>query len=432
MADPGGGGVPGVVVVLLVVLGIGAAIGIAFAVRRHRYKKALREKGWSFDPSPSPAIANGLLVPPFGLGFERTTDEQVAGRSRGGVEFQVFEYAGAGKARVLCMRLPLPLPELVITAGASRTGVLAPVVAGLGPGEVRSDDEGFARAVAGALQGPLAARGGEEAAAISLAVDGDQLTVVGAPKDPDELERYVEAHAPLVQAIAALGPQLEPFRRPPAPRRLGFYRRPTWEYRPTDDGLLQTVSVTGGGQNHRTEDVVHGDVYPGCAFVAFEHHWQTTRTVTTSDGRGGTTTRTETTNHQETIHEITLPFALPDLEVTDDSRLGRMFGGGTIDFESAAFNAAFDVRSPSAKFAHDVIHPRQMEYLLGVGPRPFTITSSRVRLHASEHSPEAIAFELGVMAGFLARIPAFVWQDLGVAQPPLRLTPDGQVEVVPG
>jgi hypothetical protein len=429
VGDGGGGGVPGVVVVLLVLFAIGAAIGIAFAVRRHRYKKALREKGWHFDPSPSPAIANGLLVPPFGLGFSRGTDEQVAGRTRAGVDFQVFEYAGANNERVLCMRLPLALPELVITAGTQRPGVLAPVVAGLGPGEVRADDVEFARLVSSALQAPLSGLGG---APLSLAVDGDQLTVVGAPKDPDELERYLEAHAPLAQAIGALGPQLEPFRRPGPPRRIGFYRRPSWEYRESEDELLQTVAVTGGGQNHRTKDVVHGEFYPGCFFVAFEHHWQTTRTVTTSDGRGGTTTRTETDNHQETIHEIALPFSLPDLEVTNDSRLGRLFGGGTIDFESSAFNDAFDVRSSSAKFAHDVIHPRQMEYLLSIGPRPFTITSGRVRLHASAHTPDAIGFELGVMAGFFARIPSFVWQDLGVPQPPLRLSPDGGVEVVSG
>ena len=419
-------------VLLLVLLGIGAAIGIFFIVKRQRYKKALRDRGWQLDPSPEPEIANGLLVPPFGVGLKRDTDEQVVGRTRSGVDFQVFEYEAVGDARVVCMPLPLPLPELVAVAvGQVRTGVTLPHRDLLPSGGLLlSADPAFAQAFLALTGGPVAAFAGRYP--LSLAVDGDQLTQVGAPKDPDELEAYLEALAPVAQAIHAGAAQLEQFRRPTPPKRLGFYHRPSWYYLAADDGLLSVVDHTGGGMNHRTTDVVHGELYPGCFFVAFEHHWQTQRTETSTDGNGNTTTRTVTDNHVEVIHEVTLPFAIPDLEITNDSRWGRLFRGASIDFELEEFNRAYDVRSSVPKFAHDVLHPRQIEYLMSVRAMPFTISHGRVRIRALEHTPEAIGYELDVLAGFLARIPVFVWQDLGVNEPPLRLSPAGRVEVRTG
>ena len=43
---------------------------------------------------------------------------------------------------------------------------------------------------------------------VDLSIDGQHLVAVGAPKHPDELEAYLEALAPIVQAST----------RPPSPR----------------------------------------------------------------------------------------------------------------------------------------------------------------------------------------------------------------------
>lgn len=417
------------VVVLVALVVIGGGIGIAFAIRRHRYVKAIRERGWHFESNPSPAIANGLLVPPFGVGFRRDTDEHVTGRTRSGVDFQVFEYEAAGDARVVCMTLPMPLPEVVVLGPEqSRPGVaLPPPQQQLPQATVQGADPAAVEVVLQLAGGALAAFGARHP--LNLALDGGQLTQVGAPKDPDELEAYLEALAPVAQALHAGAAQLERFRRPEPQPRLGFYHRPSWYYLPSDDGVLATIDHTRSGHNHRTSDVVHGEMYPGCWFVALIHHWQTTRTETYTDGNGNTQTRTVTENHQEVIHEVTLSFGMPDLTVTTDSRMRRLFNGGSLDFELAAFNDAYDVYCDVPKFAYDVLHPRQIEYLMGVGAMPFEIVGSRVRPRSREHSPQAIAHELDVLAGFFARFPAFVWQDLGVPEPPLRLTAEGQIEV---
>lgn len=426
----GSGGISGVLIGILVFLAVGAGIGIFFAVKRHRYVTALRERGWVFDSRPPLEVANGLVVPPFGIGFRRATDEHVVGRTRSGIDFQVFEYQQAGDARVVCMPLGLPLPELVATGpGRVRHGVAAPQL-GVPPGggALLSADPAFSDAFMSVAGGPIAAFAARYP--LDLAVDGDQLTQVGAPKDPDQLEAYLEALAPVAAAVQGAAAQLERFRQPPPPMRLGFYHRPSWYYLPSDDGLLSVVAHSGGGINHRTANVVHGEFFPDAWFVAFEHHWQTQRTETYTDANGHTHTRTVTDNHVEVIHEVTLPFGSPDLQVTNDSRWGRLFNGPSIDFELAAFNDAYDVRSSVPKFASDVLHPRQIEYLMSVGVMPFTLAQGKVRVSPRQHSAEAIAYELDVLAGFFARWPAFVWQDLGVSRAPITLGPDGQIQVL--
>lgn len=158
---------------------LAATVAIVIGVRRHQYVKALRERGWQFESNPSQAVANGLLVPPFGVGFRRGTDEHIVGQTRYGVDFQVFEYEAAGDARVVCMPLGLPLPELVVTGpGQVRMGARGADSHMLPGGGLRlSQDPTFAEAFMGLAGGAIEGFGARYP--LSLAVDGDQLTQVG-------------------------------------------------------------------------------------------------------------------------------------------------------------------------------------------------------------------------------------------------------------
>ncbi len=69
-----------------------------------------------------------------------------------------------------------------------------------------------------------------------------------------------------------------------------------------------------------------------------------------------------TGHHSEDFIEIYLPFPLPYLRVRSEGLLPNWMKSGThVEFESAQFNSSYDVYAGVAKFAYDVIHPRQVE-----------------------------------------------------------------------
>jgi hypothetical protein len=90
--------------------------------------------------------------------------------------------------------------------------------------------------------------------------------------------------------------------------------------------------------------------------------------VTRSTGKG---TRTSTYHFSYMI--LHLAFGrIPDLLIRREGLLDKLadaFGFDDIDFESAEFSRRFRVKSPSKRFAYDVINPRMMEFLMaGEGP----------------------------------------------------------------
>lgn len=411
--------------VVIVVAVVGVGVGIWMFMRRRGYIKSLEARGWQFETSPSPEITFGLTVPPFGLSFDRRTDELITGRTAGGVPFQVFEFLGvpSGRIRVATVPLGFSLPELAVSAAPPRPEIAAQAqfINGL---HVASPDNVFAQefiTVAGGRLGALATH-----APLDLTVDGDQIVAIGVGKEPEAIAAFTDALGGIATAVSAhdWGER----RQPPVPRTHGFYREPTWSYLPSDDSWLHRVQVTTGGNNHRTSNVLTGLMFPGCSFVAFTHHWETTRIVTESDGKGGITTRTVTDHHAEEIFQVDLPFSMPPIAVSPDSRLARLFSGGTIDFELHEFNKAYDVFAKDRKYAYDIIHPRMIEYLLALPQRLSAgINGSIVRINCFGHQPAQVGYELSALAGFFNRIPPFVWQNLGLRRPEIgRLDPTGR------
>jgi hypothetical protein len=158
--------------------------------------------------------------------------------------------------------------------------------------------------------------------------------------------------------------------------------------------------------------VIRGRDGDGPPFVAFTHHWKTTRTETYTDSEGRTQTRTVTENHSEAILGFQLPVRMPWLEV------GRRGFGRGISFESEQFNDQFAVTAQDRKWAYDVIHPRQMEYLMANPPVSFRIADDWAWFSPGVHSQPAIAHSSAFLRGFLAGIPRFVWRNLGLPDSP--------------
>mgnify|MGYP006867434955 FL=1 len=94
-------------------------------------------------------------------------------------------------------------------------------------------------------------------------------------------------------------------------------------------------------------------------------------------------------------------------------------------FESSDFDRAFTVRCDYPKFASDVFHPRQMEFMLRAQPLPFSIDSGRVRIGVGANDPAVMARTAEILVAFFAGVPNFVWEDLGLKVPPISRELDG-------
>ncbi|MFG1911364.1 hypothetical protein [Kribbella sp. NPDC048928] len=417
---------PAVVLLIVILLVVG---GITWAVvaliRRQAYISSIRKHGWSFVNSPTWESVARLGNPPFGLGFDRGPDDQITGVTAGGRPFQVIEYKSSYWSGWVGMTtLSRRLPELWITGGDTtpRYGVLAQLVAApaqLGPGwQVGALDAAYAQeALTPGLCGQLTALAARQPG-VNLSIDGDQLVVLDPPrKDLDRLRPWLEQLGAIAAAIDAT--PLDRWMQPEPPQRLTFYHHPEWYWIGVDDSLLQFTPVNRGGSHHRTDEVVRGRDGDGPPFVAFNHHWQTTHTETSTDANGHTHTRTVTDHHVEPILGFQLPIPMPPLTV------GRR--GGGIDFESEAFNKQFGIFAQDRKYAYDVIHPRQMEYLMAAQGLPFQISGNWVWFSPGEHSQPTIAHCSAYLRGFLGRVPRFVWRNLGLPD-----TPYPALETMPG
>jgi hypothetical protein len=136
--------------IILIVIAVRVLGLVAFLViRRQRYVRALRGRGWTFESRPSLESVLDHHAPPFGLGFVRKVDEAICGQTASGVPFRVFEYASSEGGpkfddRVVSLQLPLPLPDLFVSTDHARSGVQLPEVEVDPRFQVRAAEPGYA------------------------------------------------------------------------------------------------------------------------------------------------------------------------------------------------------------------------------------------------------------------------------------------------
>ena len=405
------------IVIILIVIAVLVLGLIAFLIiRRQRYVRALRGRGWTFESRPSLESVLDHHAPPFGLGFVRKVDEAISGQTATGVPFRVFEYASSEGGpkfddRVASLQLPLPLPDLFLSTDHARSGVQLPEIEVDPRYQVRAADAGYAgAAVSGSVLDAIAAFG-QAGHKVDLSIDGQQLVAVGAPKDPDQLQAYLEK----LEAVAqAFNPGvLAPYQVTPPAAGFGFYGHPDWQLIARDDTLIAKYGLTTAGFGHSTEKVIRGS-NDGLPIEAFIHRWKTQRTETYTDSDGRTQTRTVTENHSEIVTAIMMPFSCPMLSV------GGGWGGKRVRFESEEFNDRFAVRTDNPKFASDVLHPRTMEFLMAAQPPGFRIEGNGMRFSVDKHDTQLIGCCADFAHEFFGRVPSFVWKDLKITPPTFR------------
>jgi hypothetical protein len=408
------------IVIILIVIAVLVVGLIAFLIiRRQRYVRALRGRGWTFESRPSLDWVLDHHAPPFGLGFVRKVDEAISGQTASGVPFRVFEYTSSEGGpkfddRVASMQLPLPLPDLFVSTDHARSGVELPQVEVDPRYQVRAADAGYAGTALSASVLDAIAAFGQAGHKVDLSIDGQQLVAVGTPKDPEQLQGYLEKLGAVAQAFNPGA--LASYRVTPPTPGFGFYGHPDWQLIGRDDTLIAKYDLTTAGFGHTTDKAIRGS-NDGLPIEAFIHRWKTQRTETYTDSNGHTRTRTVTENHSEVVTAIMMPFSFPMLSV------GGGWGGKKVRFESEEFNDRFTVRTDNPKFASDVIHPRTMEFLMAAQPPGFRIAGKGMRFSVDKHDTQLIGFCADFAHEFFGRVPSFVWKNLQITPPTFRRMP---------
>jgi hypothetical protein len=403
------------VIILIVVAVLVLALITFLIIRRQRYVRALRGRGWTFESRPALESVLDHHAPPFGLGFVRKVNEAVSGHTTTGVPFRVFEYEHDGRQRfddrVASVQLALPLPDLFVSTDQARDGVQLPTVEIDPRFRVRAADPGYARSAMSGTVLDAIATFGQAGRVVDLSIDGQQLVAVRAPKNPEELQTYLEQLGAVAEAFNR--DALAPYQVAPRQSGFGFYGHPDWQLIGRDDTLIARYNLTRAGFGHTTEKVIRGS-NDGLPIEAFIHRWKTERTETYTDSEGRSQTRTVTEDHSEIVTAVRMPFTLPMLSV------GGGWGGKKIRFESEEFNDRFTVRTDDAKFASDVIHPRTMEFLIAAEPPAFRIEGDVMRFSVDKHDTQLIGFCADFAHEFLSRVPSFVWKNLQITPPAFR------------
>lgn len=187
------------------------------------------------------------------------------------------------------------------------------------------------------------------------------------------------------------------------------------------DGRYNGIADIGKGHaRYAFEVLTRTDPVPAAIFRYHFKTWET-RTVT-RNGRTTVQRYEETHWRRYLIVELGVPF--PQLFLRGEGMLDRIagfVGFDDIDFESEEFSKRYFCKSQDRQFAYAVIHPQMMEWMMG---RQFEGELRQgllvMDLTPVAHTAAACADAWASAAGFINRIPPFVWQDYA-KRPPIEL-----------
>jgi hypothetical protein len=197
----------------------------------------------------------------------------------------------------------------------------------------------------------------------------------------------------------------------------GFTFSPQDPYR-LDIRFRGVLDIGRGHARYAYEVLGRSD--PVAAFL-FQYQYRTweTRTVTYTDSQGRTQTRTE--QYEQTHYRryliIEIGGSFPSLLIRREGwfdKLAGLMGFGDVNFESEEFSRRYFVKSSDRQFAYAVIHPQMMEWLM---THSFSAQCENgmllMNLSGARHDADSCHLAWSAAAGFLNRVPPFVWGDYG-------------------
>ena len=158
------------------------------------------------------------------------------------------------------------------------------------------------------------------------------------------------------------------------------------------------------GDNRYATNVLSG-TYQQNNVLVFDYHYETHST----DSKG----HRQTEDHWFSFFILTMPAVFPDLTIRRENfftRVAEAFGYQDINFESAEFSRAFNVRSPDKKFAYDVCNAKMIEYLLANRDLSIEIENEVIALAFDTRlSVEQIEFNLQRLVEIRSRLPEYLF-----------------------
>ena len=196
-------------------------------------------------------------------------------------------------------------------------------------------------------------------------------------------------------------------------------------YAPRDDAWVRVAEQAPlSGTDPRAEHVFTGTVR-GHLVAAFQYSARLPET-------GGGQVFRDRRRRMLTYVAVRLPAPRPELLVFpgtafDQASQRAGFAPVGLRYENPRFNERFRVTAENERFAHDVLTPRMMEWMLAdplVSQRPLLIQGDFLMTwHQEPLLLEPLDPLIGMLVGFLDRVPPHVWtQPLTRPRPPGRRT----------
>lgn len=186
-----------------------------------------------------------------------------------------------------------------------------------------------------------------------------------------------------------------------------------WHYYPEDQSLLNrwTMPIFRTGSSKKVSNVVTGPANSKSGVVrqalSFEYQY------TVSSGKSSTTYRFH-------LVAVFLPNYLPTLTIAPEgvgAKIAKFFGGQDIQFESEDFNERWRITGDNLPFAHAVVHPQTMDYLMKYAPGnvAYHLLGDALLIYNSGrqnlHNIDQMAWHI---TDLIDLVPEFVWRDYAV------------------
>ena len=183
-----------------------------------------------------------------------------------------------------------------------------------------------------------------------------------------------------------------------------------WQYYEQDPNLRHRwrLPIFQGGTGRRTRNVLTGPTNSKSGVVrqalSFEYEY------TVSNGKSSTT-------YYHHVVAVFLPNFVPTLTIAPEgvgAKLAKMFGGQDIQFESEEFNKRWRITGDNLAFAHAVVHPQAMEYLMRYAPGNYAyyLLGDALLIYSRGHQNLAnIDQMVWHITDLIDFVPDFVWQD---------------------